>query len=275
MSFETHTHQGLTWLTSAVLEDAGVHHGFTTRPGGVSPAPWDSLNLGPTRGDDPANVRENYRRICDALHMDVEKVVLSRQVHEAQVRHVTLADAGKGLWRERDYESADALITNVPGLPLVIFSADCNIILLHDPVHRAIGAVHAGWRGVALGLVRKTVEEMHAAYGTQAHDLHCAIGPAIGQCCFETDDDVPQALREALGEAADPYMERRGPKWHIDLKAINALWLQLAGVPEDRIDICPHCTACQPSLYWSHRKMGQARGVQTAMISLDEGRKPQ
>ena len=269
MPFQSHEKHGLIWLTSESLTLPGVVHGFSTRPGGVSMPPWDSLNLGIACGDDMACVQENFRRFCRAVGTDVDQVVLSRQVHEDNVRLVTADDAGKGLWRQRDYESVDAMICNTPGIALSVFSADCGIILLYDPVQRAIGAVHAGWRGVASGLVRKTALEMARHFGTDPADLHCAIGAAIGPCCFETDDDVPDALRRSMGAAAEPYMERRGSKWHIDLKGLNALWLRGIGV--QHIDICPHCTACRPDLYWSHRKMGTARGVQTAMIALRGG----
>ena len=155
MSFQTHEKQGLLWLTSESLALRGVVHGFSTRRGGVSAPPCDSLNLGLARGDEDACVRENYRRFCAAIGADVEKTVLSRQVHEDNVRLVTAADAGKGLWRERDYTSVDAMICREPGLALTVFSADCGIVLLYDPVRRAIGAVHAGWRGTALGLVKR------------------------------------------------------------------------------------------------------------------------
>ena len=269
MPFRSHEKQGLIWLTSESLDLPGLAHGFSTRPGGVSMPPWDSLNLGISRGDDIASVQENFRRFCLAVGADVQQVVLSRQVHEDNVRLVTAADAGKGLWRQRDYESVDAMICNTPGIALSVFSADCGIILLYDPVQRAIGAVHAGWRGVASGLVKKTALEMVRHFGTDPSDLRCAIGAAIGPCCFETDDDVPTALRQAMGEAAEAYIEQRGNKWHIDLKELNALWLRSIGV--QYIDICPHCTACRPDLYWSHRKMGESRGVQAAMIALCGG----
>ncbi len=269
MPFRTNQANGLTWLTSESLSLPGLAHGFSTRLGGVSTAPWDSLNLGIARGDDPACVQENYRRFCAVIGTDERRTVLSRQVHEDNIRLVTEADAGKGLWRPRDYDSVDAMICNTPNIPLVVFSADCGIILLYDSVQRAIGAVHAGWRGVAQGIVKKTVLAMSEQFGTKPSDLVCAIGPAIGQCCFETDDDVPAALRAALGADAEPYMLRRGQKWHIDLKAINAHWLRSIGVA--RIDICDHCTACMPQLYWSHRKMGNARGAQIAMIALETG----
>ena len=172
----------------------------------------------------------------------------------------------RSLFRERDYTSVDAIITDTPDIPLVVFSADCGIILLYDPVRRAVGAAHAGWRGAAAGIVYKTVRRMQETFGTDPRDLRAAIGAAIGPCCFETDADVPRALRDALGREAEPYITRRGQKWHVDLKGVNARWLEKAGVTQ--IDVCPDCTACRPDLYWSHRRMGQARGAQIAMICL-------
>ena len=259
--FHTNTKNGITYLTADTL--CGVCHGFSTRPGGVSPAPWDSLNLGVGRGDDMENVRENYRRFCAAVGTDAQRVVLSKQIHEDGVRHVTEADAGKGLWQERDYSSVDGMVTDVPHLPLVVFSADCNVILLHDPVRGAIGACHAGWRGTALGIAAKTVREMVRLFGCDTANIHAAIGPAIGQCCFE-----PEALQAALGDEVSPYITWDAQKYHVDLKGINALWLRKSGVTQ--IDISTACTACEPELYWSHRKMGNARGSQVAMISLED-----
>ena len=263
--FTQHTDNSITYLRADSL--AGVAHGFSTRLGGVSPAPWDSLNLGVGRGDTMENVQENYRRFCAVLGMDDHRAVLSKQIHEDVVRHVTEADAGKGLYCDRDYSSVDGMVTNVPHLPLVVFSADCNVILFYDPVRRAIGACHAGWRGTALGIAKKTAQEMVRLFGCNPANIRAAIGPAIGQCCFETDEDVPIALREALGAEVEPYITWNGTKYHIDLKAVNALWLRKAGV--EKIDICDHCTACRPDLYWSHRKMGNARGAQIAMIALE------
>ena len=268
MSFLTHKSADLLWLSSSLLEGQPVRHGFSTRQGGVSPAPWDSLNLGISRGDREENVRENYRRFCAALGVKPESTVFTQQTHSENIRLVTEEDAGKGLLLPRDYTDVDALITDRPGLSLVVFSADCGTILLFDPVRRAIGAVHAGWRGTAMGLAAKTVLRMHDAFGTEPKDLLCALGPSIGPCCFETDDDVPDAMRSALGKETEPYMLRRGEKWHVDLKGINAHWLKGLGVTN--IDICPHCTACRRDLYWSHRKVGSARGAQIALLALEE-----
>ena len=267
MPFITHEQNNLVWLTSSLFTQ--VTHAFSTRKGGVSAPPWDSLNLGVGRGDEDAAVLENYRRFCSAVGTDMNRAVLSKQVHEATVRLCTAADAGKGLFSERNY-TADALITNERNLPLVVFSADCGIILLHDPIHGAVGAVHAGWRGCAAGILEKTVQSMTAAFGSRPKDLLAAIGPCIGQCCFETDRDVPAAMRTALGSDADSYLESRGAKWHVDLAGLNRQWLLRSGLTPEHVEVCGLCTACRPDLFWSHRKMGDARGAQIAMISLSE-----
>ncbi|NLU25370.1 MAG: peptidoglycan editing factor PgeF [Clostridiales bacterium] len=270
MAFQMHNSNGIQYLSSDLLAAVpGIRHGFSTRIGGVSPAPWDSLNLDPKRGDAAENVQENYARFCRALGVNNRRVFLNRQVHDENVRLVTEEDAGKGLWKPWDFPSADSAICRLADTPLVVFSADCGIILLYDPVTRSVGTAHAGWRGAAAGIVAKTVREMQRHFGTDPADLLCAIGPGIGPCCFETGDDVPQAMRNTLGEAAADYMERRGPKWHVDLKAINAHWLRQAGVPAGQIEICPDCTACHPELYWSHRRMGGERGTQVGLIALD------
>lgn len=265
MSFLTQQKNGLLYHTSTVLEGGGAVHGFSSRLGGVSEGEFAALNLRGSCADSAENVRENYRRFCAALGASEERAVLSKQVHSDTVRAVTAADAGKGLLRPADYE-ADALITDVAGLPLFVFSADCIVILLHDREAGCVGAVHAGWRGTAKAIVQIAVEAMSAEYGADPAHIRAAIGPGIGPCCFETDDDVPQAMTEAMGAAAAPCLERRGAKWHVDLKGLNRLQLIASGVPEDQIDTCPLCTACRPDLYWSHRRMGEHRGVQGAMI---------
>ena len=266
MAITLHREAGLTVLRSELL--APRPHGFSTRPGGVAPAPWDSLNLGPSRGDDPENVRENSRRFCAVLGTAPEQAVLSQQTHTTNLRRVTAEDAGKGLIRPRDYRDVDALMTDVPGLALTVFSADCGVILLHDPVHAAIAAVHAGWRGCAGGILAKTVRAMTENCGTDPADLLAAIGPCIGPCCFETDDDVPAAMRAALGADAEPCLRYQAPKWHVDLSGLNRQWLLRAGLLPEHIERSELCTACRPDLFWSHRKMGERRGVQAAMIAL-------
>ena len=260
---------GLVWLESrAISAPGGAAHGFSTRLGGVSQGVFASLNLGHTRGDDPKAVRENYRRFCGATGVgETENLVLSHQIHEDTVRVCTLADRGKGLDRARDYD-ADGLMTDIPGLPLVIFSADCIPILFYDPVRRVVAACHAGWRGTALGIAAKTVRRMGEVYGCRPEHIRAAIGPGISQCCFTTHQDVPQAMEQAFGPLPEGLIlpipgENR---FRVDLKGINAWLLGRAGVT--RLDQSSDCTACHPEKYWSHRITGPARGSMAAVIAL-------
>ena len=271
MAFQTQRSHEVVYHTSSVLENANLIHGFSTRLGGVSGGRFASLNFRAS-GPEPDNrdlVQENYRRFCAALGADPAGVVLSKQVHEDTVRHVTAADRGKGFLTPADY-TADALVTDVPGLSLMVFSADCIILLFHDPVTNCVGACHAGWRGTALDLPAKTVREMGRLFGAKPENIRAAAGAGIGPCCFETHDDVPDAMRAAFGGGVEAYIRPRGEKWTVDLKEINAWRLREAGVEGAHIDVCPTCTACHTDLYWSHRVTGDQRGVQGALIGLPE-----
>lgn len=269
MKITEHNAGGVVYLTADGIETAGgAAHGFSTRLGGVSEGIYASMNLGANRGDDPARVRENYRRFCAAIGTDMDKMVFSCQVHGCGVRVVTAADLGKGLDRPVDYE-ADALITDVPGAALTVFSADCLPILLYDPVRRVAGAVHAGWRGTSLGIVTQTVERMVECFGCRREDILAAIGPGISKCCFETHEDVPNAMTAALSTAVLQHIKiKENGKFAVDLKGINAMRLAQAGLTPDHIAVSDICTACHPELFWSHRKLGTNRGSMAAAIQL-------
>lgn len=270
MAFYDRKTHGLILHTSSLLEEAGAVHAITTRPGGVSEGVYASLNLGRGRGDAPEKVKENYRRVCAALGVDIHRMVSSSQVHGDLVRKVTEADIGKGLDREVDYD-ADGLVTNIPGVTLTVFGADCLTILLYDPAERVIGAVHAGWRGTALGIVERAVERMVDDYGCRPEDILAAIGPGISRCCFETDEDVPKAMEEALGGAVFEFVDRgENGKCRVDLKGINTLQLKRCGVLATKIDTSPDCTMCLPEKYWSHRFTKGLRGSQASLICLGE-----
>ena len=245
-----------------------VPHGFTTRLGGVSEGIFASLNIACHRGDSEENVAENFRRLGKAIGFDPARVVLTRQTHSDIVRVVTAADC-QGL-DHHQYPECDALITCDPGTALLIFTADCTPILLHDPVTGAVGAVHAGWRGTAADIAGKTVEAMQDNFGCDPANLCAAIGPNIGPCCFETDRDVPDGMLAALGDGALPFIQTRGEKFHVDLKGLNALWLRRSGVTN--IEISNHCTACAPDLFWSHRVTSGKRGSQGAVILCEGGK---
>lgn len=269
MNMTEHNGNGVLYLAADGIQAAGgVVHGFSTRYGGVSEGIYATLNLGANRGDDRAAVRENYRRFCEAVGADPDRMVFASQVHGAEIHTVTTADAGKGLDRVTDFD-ADGLITDIPGLPLVIFSADCLPILLCDPVRRVIAAVHAGWRGTALGIASRAVEKMRDGYGCDPADILAAIGPGISSCCFETHEDVPNAMTEAMGAAALRHIEVLPTgKFRVDLKGLNTLRLEQSGVSAAHIAVSPDCTACLPDRYWSHRVTQGKRGSQAAIIQL-------
>lgn len=261
MAFTVHTNP--EYLTSTAIT---VPHCFSTRHGGVSTGHLSSLNLGIHRGDVRENVEKNYELLGAAVGFDPETLVFTHQTHTDIVARVGKEHCGDGLKREVIVER-DGLVTNEAGVTLIVFSADCTPILLHDPVHRAIGAVHSGWRGTAAGIVKKAVEKMTAEYGTDPKDVQAAIGPCIGKCCFETHGEVPEAMLVALGEdAACAITDHHNGKFHVDLKELNRLWLQKAGV--QTVDISADCTACQPDRFWSHRIVGNARGSLAAIIRL-------
>ena len=244
-------------------EGISVPHGFTTRFGGVSTGHLASMNIGIHRGDELCNVAKNYALLGQVIGFATEDVVAAKQIHSDIIYKVTAADRG-GCLTEGASPVCDGLITNVPGIALNVFTADCTPILYHDPVTGAVGAAHAGGRGTAAGIAAKTVEAMVNAYGCKPENIRAAIGPHIGPCCFETDRDVPDAMVEALGEEALAYIEKRGEKYYIDLTGINALFLRRAGL--QHIESCPDCTACQPDRFWSYRRAGANRGSQGAII---------
>lgn len=257
----------LEYLTAPNLSAV---HGFTSRLGGVSKGHLASLNLGAHRGDDRENVEENYRILFAALGFSEKKMVLANQVHGDIVRVVTDKDC-VGSISHRDYPECDALVTDTAGVALVVFTADCTPILLCDPVTGAVGAIHAGWRGTAAGIAAKAVQAMTDAFGSRPKDICAAIGPNIGVCCFETDGDVPEAMLNALGADAKPFIEQHGAKFRVDLKGLNALWLRRSGITD--IEISTDCTACAPDRFWSHRITGGQRGSQAAVIICKEGRR--
>lgn len=245
-----------------------VPHCFTTRFGGVSQGHLASMNIGPSRGDSQENLLQNYALLGQAIGFNPHNCVLTKQTHTDIVRPVGIADAGTGLYKEA-FPPCDGLITSTPGLALVVFTADCTPVLLWDEVTGAVGAVHAGWRGTAQDITGKAVQAMADAYGTDPKNIRAAIGPNIGPCCFETDEDVPKALWETYGKAIAPHISRKENKFYVNLKAVNAYALTRQGVAH--IDISAHCTLCQTDRYWSARKHRDQRGSQGAIIVCKGG----
>ena len=263
MSVITRKKDKLEYLTAEGITAA---HCFTTRHGGVSTGSQSSLNLAIGRGDSLENVEQNLRILGNALGFDPAKLVMTMQIHSDIVRVVTDADCNGPC--HRNYPQCDGLVTNTPGVALLIFTADCTPLLFHDPVTGAVGAAHAGWRGTVGSIAARTVEAMVEAFGCKIENIRAAIGPNIGQCHFETDADVPQAVLEAFGPEAAAFIQQRGEKYYIDLKQVNALCLRRCGVCH--IEISENCTYCESDRFWSHRVTRGDRGSQGAVIVCKE-----
>lgn len=259
----------LHYTAAAFTEAGGVAHGFSTRLGGVSRGDLESLNLGRSRDDDPDCVAENHRRFAQAMGGKSGKLVLCQQIHSDIVRVVTEEDALSHLYDLDNFE-ADGMVTNTLGLTLAVFYADCIPVLLYDPVKRAVGAVHSGWRGTAKAISAKAVRLMREHYNSNPADILAAIGPGIGADCFETHRDVPDAMEAELGATAvRPWVTSiGGGKYLVDLKGIIAAQLRESGLSPANISVSELCTACHPEQFWSHRRLGERRGNQAAMIQL-------
>ena len=244
-----------------------ARHAFTTRYGGVSRGEVASLNLGSNRGDDPEAVRENYRRVCALMGAGIDDCAVTKQVHGSEVRVVTKADRHVCM-STVPYE-ADGLVTNERGLPIMCFVADCVPALLCDGENSVIAAVHCGWRSSVADILGETVKKM-CALGAKPESIHAAMGAAIGRCCFETDDDVPEAVEKYLGGETEGLFDRRADgKTMVDLRTANARRLIQLGLKAENIDISQECTMCSHEKYWSHRYTKGRRGSQAAAIVLD------
>lgn len=263
---------GVPYLSFKALEDTGmVINGFSTRLGGASKGRFATMNFSYSRKDDPADVLENFTRMADTLGVERDRMVVSYQTHTTNVRRVTREDEGKGVIRERDYRDVDGLITDVPGITLVTFYADCVPLYLVDPVHHAIGLSHSGWRGTVRRMGQVTMDAMKEAFGTRPEDVTACIGPSICRDCFEVGEEVA----EAFADAFDPkyrdalYRANEKPgKYQLDLWKANEIIFQEAGVPKEQIHTTNICTMCNSDYLFSHRRVGEERGNLAAFLSI-------
>ncbi len=282
----------LEYLTFPSLTQTGVvKHLFTTRTGGVSTGIFESLNLNFQRGDDPEKVLENYKRVAQVLSCSVEDMVLSQQTHTTNIRLVKEQDKGKGIVRPQDYTDVDGLITDKEGLILVTSYADCVPLYFVDPVRRAVGLAHSGWRGTVAGMGRHMVQAMEEHFGSKPEDLYTAIGPSICQDCYEVSREVADAfwqLFEEDGDIVEEILEsgyrggyegravqvvapgRESGKYQLDLWLANAVILRKAGVPVKQIAITDICTCHNSDYLFSHRASRGKRGNVCAFLGLQE-----
>ncbi len=244
-------------------------HGFSTRLGGVSEGAFASLNLGRLDLDDPERVAENWRIFGQSAGIDTARFVHGRQVHGNTVRTVR-AEHAHGILEPPLLPPADGYVTDVPGVPLAIFTADCAPLLMEETSAGVIAAVHSGWRGTALDIGAGAVGQMRAL-GADVKKIRAAIGPCIHKCCFQVGAEVVAAMERLLGGSAPELYApdgREEGKFFLDLPGVIKRRLTQVGLPEGNIEILDECTMCLPEKYWSHRAMGLERGSQANIIVL-------
>ena len=263
--------KGVTYLTYPALEElSGFVHAFSTRLGGVSEGIYSSMNLSFTRGDDENSVMENYRRLAEAVGFSVENIVTSDQTHTANVRVITEADRGNGITKPRPYTDVDGMITNVPGLVLATFYADCVPLYFIDPVRKAIGLSHSGWRGTAAHIGAVTVRRMQEEYGSLPEDIYGAIGPSICQECYEVSEDVILEFQKTFPEQSwrDLFYRKENGKYQLNLWKANRQIMLEAGLIEEHISLPGLCTCCNPEFLFSHRASRGKRGNLGAFLGI-------
>jgi hypothetical protein len=253
-------HDGIVLYRFPALNGKGVTHAALTRLGGVSRGAFATLNLGHTVGDDLAAVEENHRRVFSVLNLRREQIVSSYQIHSAQVRLVGEAHGGTV------QPATDGLITTAPGIALLLRFADCMPLLLFDSVRHAVGLVHAGWRGVARGVVAAAVAAFVRRVGSRPADLWSGLGPAIGPCCYRVGPDVASAVAEACPEGAE-VIQRRGEALYLDLAGAVREQLLAAGVT--RVEMSGLCTACRTGEWFSHRAEHGQTGRFGVLVMLE------
>jgi YfiH family protein len=255
-----HTSDGVRYLTFDVFPKNIVHAVFT-RQGGVSPDPWNSLNVGGTVGDEREHVVENRVRAFQALGRDPGSMFDVWQIHSAdvvvaQIPHLSSPCEFK----------ADAIITDRPDLTLFMRFADCVPILLCDPRKGIIGVAHAGWQGTVKKIAQETVRAMQAAYGSYPADILAAIGPSIGPDHYEVGQDVIERVHAAFDGHAASLIQTHEGRIHLDLWAANRLTLEQAGV--GRVETAGLCTACAPDDWYSHRAQKGKTGRFGVLMAL-------
>jgi YfiH family protein len=244
-----------------LLEEAGLTQGIFTRKGGMSPAPWESLNLGGTVGDTRANVIENRLRLFNALDRKVESLFDVWQVHGTRI---ICSDTPRPL--DAPHKEADAILTDRPEITLFMRFADCVPIFLYDPMHKVIGIVHAGWMGTVNKIVSMAVDAMINRYGSEPENVMAGIGPSIGPDHYRIGDEVIKQVLQTFGSDASGLLKSIDGDIYFDLWEANHILLQRDGVRH--IQMAGICTQCHIEDWYSHRGEHGKTGRFGAILAL-------
>ncbi len=264
--------QELPLLHYPLMENTGiVEHCFSTRLGGVSEDIYATMNFSFTRGDKPESVLENYRRLAQTFGKTPEDFVCTDQTHTTRVLRVGKGEKGYGVTKPRPYTDVDGLITNEPGVILSTFYADCVPLYFVDPVHKAIGLSHSGWRGTVGRMGQKTLNAMKESFGTSPSDVIAAVGPSICQDCYEISEDVAEHFyKEFVGHGDEILIDKGNGKYQLDLWKTNEIVLLEAGILPEHLAVTNICTCCNPKILFSHRASQGKRGNLGAFLMLRE-----
>lgn len=266
-----HDTASVAYFTFGLLDALdGVTNIVSTRTGGVSVAPFDSLNLGLHVGDDDKAVAQNRAALCNAVGVDSRSLVTGEQVHGTHIAIVTESDRGRGSLRWSDsIPQTDGLVTDVPDLPLMVLVADCVVLSFLDPGKGVIGLAHGGWRGMVGGIGAKMIAVMQQSFGSRPDEIRVGVSPSIGPCCYEVGQEVVAEFISAFGAPAEEWFHAATPNaTHLNLwKAAEQQMLD-AGVRDDHIETAELCTACRTDLFYSHRADAGKTGRCAGLIAL-------
>lgn len=246
--------------------EEGVLHGFTTRLGGVSEAPFESMNMSMTRNDPPINVDENFTRLCNAYDLDYNSLAIVNHEHGTNIIRIDVSHGGKGLYR-MPFKPCDGFVTNDPGVVPVTIHADCSAVFVYDPQLKAVGLAHAGWKGTLGRIAQKLVEKMSDEFGTKPENLVAAIGPCICFDCFEVDEELAQRFKN---EFKSDWIAKQGAagKAYVDLRGALAIQLLDAHVRPEHMSIMNLCTYENKDLLFSYRRDSDGAGAMAAFMKL-------
>ena len=261
--------ENVVFLTFKELEKYDfLKHAVSTRHGGISNSEkTSSMNLGLKTDDSVETVKENFRIFCNATALNYNNITLANQTHSTGIRIITKEDVGKGLHIQRDYNDIDGIITNLKDVPLMIHTADCVPVIFADVKKQIIGAAHCGWKGTFESLSVKMAEKMKAKFNCRYEDIICGIGTAIGVCCYEVSEELYCKFKDRFCDFEEAF-EMREEKYYLNLKLLNKLQLEGVGVPSRNISVCDICTKCNSDELFSHRALGDGRGMIGTFIAL-------
>lgn len=266
---------GVTFITFPSLEKLGVKHGFSTKLGGVSENEFATMNFSKSVGDRSECVMENHRRFAKAVDYKMENLVLSHQVHKADILTVTKDDCGKGVIKPTDISEKDGLVTNNKDVVLMTFFADCVPLFFADMNQGVVGAAHSGWRGTVAKIGAKMIRKMQDEFGCKLSDIYVVVGPSICSKCYEVSEDVAKEFKQSFSPRVwDDILKEKSRctnaplKYQLDLWKANQFILLEAGCKEENIEVSSICTCCHSDLLFSHRATGGRRGTLAGVITL-------